>query len=240
MGRRQLPPLHRPAVSDAPPPLVMVTPGPPRGSVIFLHGLGADGRDFSDLPSWLGLPGLRYVFPHAPIRPVSLNGGIPMRAWFDLGGLTEEAEFDREGLEESVEMVARLLEAERERAIVPTSIVLGGFSQGGAVALYAALTRGWPLAGVVGLSTFLPTLPAPREEERPVPVFLAHGRSDPIVAYRLGEETGRRLRGRGHEVRWWTHAGGHTVDPGELAALAAWIAARLPPPRTGGEAASRR
>jgi phospholipase/carboxylesterase len=214
-------------VPDVPPPLVVEPDAPARVAVIFLHGLGADGRDFADFPALLGLHGVRYVFPHAPVRPVTLNGGLPMRAWFDIVRLVPGGGFDRAGMEESVRTVERLLGEEAAHGVPAEKTILGGFSQGGAVALYAALTRGWPLAGAVGLSTFLPSGLPRAETPRPVPVFLAHGRTDPVVDFRLGEETRDALLRSGHDVLWWTHGGGHTVDRDEIDALARWIGRRL-------------
>ena len=212
---------------DVPPPLVVEPAQPARATVIFFHGLGADGSDFADFPALLGLRAVRYVFPHAPVRPVTLNGGLPMRAWFDIARLAPGGRFDRAGLEESVRGVEALLAVEEARGIPTGRTILGGFSQGGAVALYAALTRGLPLAGVVALSTFLPMEIPRAEATRVVPVFLGHGRADPVVDFRLGEETRDVLLGFGHEVRWWTHAGGHTVDREETRAMARWLEEKL-------------
>lgn len=220
-------PLPEGPVSTVPPPLVVEPRAPTRATVIFLHGLGADGTDFSDFPDLLGCPDVRYVFPHAPRRPVTLNGGLAMRAWFDIARLAPGGEFDRAGLEESVRTVADLLAREEARGIPAARTILGGFSQGGAVALYAALTRGWPLAGTVALSTFLPGGIPRAETTTRVPVFLAHGRADPVVDIRLGEKTRDELLGHGHEVLWWTHEGGHTVNREEIAAIADWIGERL-------------
>lgn len=214
-------------MSTVSPPLIVEPRDQARAAVIFLHGLGADGSDFADFPARLGLSGVRYLFPHAPVRAVTLNAGARMRAWFDIARLGPGSGIDTAGLEESVATVDALLRAVGERGVPVEKTILGGFSQGGAVALYAALTRGWPLAGVVALSTFLPAgLPRP-SGARPVAVFLAHGRADPVVDVRLGVATRDALLRSGHEVRWWTHEDGHAVDGEEIRAIAAWMAERF-------------
>ncbi|RMD79744.1 MAG: carboxylesterase [Gammaproteobacteria bacterium] len=201
---------------------------PVRASVIWLHGLGADGHDLAGAAPLLGpLPGVRLRFPHAPIRPVTVNGGLPMRAWYDVPSPDLLAEEDAAGLEASARRVLGWVVEERAAGIPGEAVALAGFSQGAAVSLLAALLEAGPLAGVAALSGYLPRcaealLPGPPRE-----VFLAHGSEDPVVPFALGRRARRLLEGAGHRVLWWPFPGPHTVTPEELAALGAWLRRRL-------------
>ncbi len=198
-------------------------PGDARHSIIWLHGLGADGHDFEPIVPELALPDVRYVFPHAPVRPVTLNNGYRMRAWFDLQGIDRKGPLDREGLEASMRLVEGLIAREIERGVPAERIVLAGFSQGGALALCVALTTAHRLAAVIGLSTFLmdPEVAGlePADANRATPFFLAHGRQDPVVPFEFGLATRDWLAAQGFNVSWHEYDMPHTVSPQEVAAL---------------------
>lgn len=198
----------------------------PAAAVIWLHGLGADGNDFVPIVPELRIAATRFVFPHAPVRPVTLNNGIPMRAWFDLTTLdhAHADALDRRGLGQSIEAVGRLIAREGERGIDPSRIVIAGFSQGGALALAAALGHSRKLAGIIGLSTWAPFAAPPQEAtNHSTPVFLAHGQFDPVVAPALGVETRDKLREAGMEVEWHTYPMPHAVCAEEIEAIGAFL-----------------
>jgi phospholipase/carboxylesterase len=199
---------------------------PARHAVIWLHGLGADGHDFEPIVPELKLPevlAVLFVFPHAPVRPVTMNGGLPMRAWFDLAGLDLSAPVDRVGLDAARVAVEGLIRRENERGIPTERIVLAGFSQGGAVALYAGLSYSERLAGIMGLSTFLADDFEIHAANRKTPVFMAHGLADNVVAFRFGEHTRDRLGARGQPVQWHGYPMAHAVCPAEIGDIRAWM-----------------
>lgn len=206
----------------------------PQGSVIWLHGLGADGHDFEPIVPELRLAGnlsLRFVFPHAPVRPVTINGGMAMRAWFDIIALDRHGPHDEKGLRDSVAMLDALIEQEVARGIPGDRIVLAGFSQGGAVATYAAMTRSSPLAGLMALSTYLP-LPAavqealkddPDGQPRDLPVFMAHGTMDAVLPFGLGQESREVISALGFSVGWHEYPMAHAVCAEEIADIRRWL-----------------
>jgi phospholipase/carboxylesterase len=201
-----------------------------RSAVIWLHGLGADGHDFVPIVPLLGLEkaGVRFVFPHAPSIPVTLNMGLVMRAWYDLNALDESARVDRAGLDRSVDAIRVLVDRERERGIPSQRILLAGFSQGGSVALRVALTSEEGLAGVAALSTYLIDATHPGAEGgRGLRIFQAHGTYDAVVPYAWGVKTRDRLRELGGEVTWKSYPMEHAVCPEEIEDLAAWMKERL-------------
>ena len=210
---------------------VEVETGPdPAGAVIWLHGLGADGHDFEPaVPSLApaGGPALRFVFPHAPVRPVTLNAGMPMRAWYDLVGLDRHAPEDEAGLRRSDAAIRALIRRENARGITTGHIVLAGFSQGGALALYTALRLPERLAGAIGLSCYLPLAAGLRTERhsanQATPLFLAHGAQDPVVDLQLGEASRDLLVAAGYRPEWHPYAMGHEVCAEELSAVAAFL-----------------
>ncbi|HTT06592.1 MAG TPA: alpha/beta hydrolase-fold protein, partial [Steroidobacteraceae bacterium] len=187
---------------------VEIDTGPsPSAAVIWLHGLGADGHDFEPIVPDLvarGERALRFVFPHAPIRPVTLNSGMPMRAWYDILGLHREAEQDEAGLRSSEARVQALIGAQQAQGIPAARIVLAGFSQGGAMALYSALRYPERLAGIVGLSCYLPMVASLASERHSAneatPILLAHGEFDSIVDPSYGEATRALLERAGYRV----------------------------------------
>ncbi len=204
--------------------------GPVRATVIWLHGLGADGYDFVGAVPLLGaLPGVRFRFPHAPVRPVTINGGLPMRAWYDIASPDLLAEEDAAGLEASARALQERVAEEETDGVPGERVFLAGFSQGGAVALLAALRHPGPLAGVVALSTYLPRCAEGALPSGPREVFLAHGEEDPVVPWALGLRARQLLEEAGHRVRWWPFRGAHTVTPEELAAVGDWLRERLGP-----------
>jgi phospholipase/carboxylesterase len=216
-------------------PCVEVEPASPaRATVLFLHGLGADGHDFEPLVPYLGLPrghGVRFVFPHAPSRPVTVNQGMIMPAWFDIRGLDLAQAPDAHGIETSSRLIRTLLEREAERGIPPQRTVLAGFSQGGAMALQVGLTHPHRLAGILGLSCYLPMPDRVRGEDakanRQTPIFLGHGTEDDIVPLARGEAGRAALLALGYSVEWRTYPMAHQVDAQEIVDLGEWIGERL-------------
>jgi phospholipase/carboxylesterase len=209
---------------------------PADATVIWLHGLGADGHDFVPIVPELGLPpghGLRFIFPHAPVRPVSLNGGLPMRAWYDILGLDRHARQDAQGIRAAEGLVQGVIAAEQARGIAPGRVVLAGFSQGGAIALHAGLRLPQRLAGVLALSTYLP-LPDSLAAEasaanRDVPILMCHGEFDPVLDPALGEQSCALLRQAGYSVDWRSYPMQHQVCAEEIAVIGQWLRQRLPP-----------
>lgn len=204
-------------------------------AVIWLHGLGADGFDFVPLIPELGLPAdaaVRFVFPHAPIRPVTINGGFPLRAWYDIYGLSEGDPEDEAGLRESARRIDGAIDAQIAAGIDPQRIVLAGFSQGGAVALHCALRYPRTLAGLIALSTYLPLYPRVAGQahaaNRRLPILLAHGQFDPIVAFKWGQDTRRELENLGYAIEWHAYPMQHEVCAEEVEAIAAFLRRVLP------------
>ena len=198
----------------------------PRAVLVWLHGLGASGHDFvplvSELPLPDGLP-LRFVFPHAPERPITLNGGMRMRGWYDILGLTRDTPEDRAGLVAGAGRVERLIEAERAR-YPGLPILLGGFSQGGALALYCGLRRQTDLAALIGLACYLPLAgETPAAQDPPPPVFWGHGRDDDLVPAAWGREGCALLSELGYPVTWREYPLGHSVSPAQLVDLGEFI-----------------
>lgn len=194
------------------------------GSVIWLHGLGADGHDFEPIIPELALP-LRYVFPHAPVRPVTMNGGLPMRAWFDLYASTRETRVDDAGIAEARAAVTALVDREIERGTPAERVVLAGFSQGGALALAAGLAYPSPLAAIVSLSAWLPPAYANvASTQATTPMFIAHGIYDQVVEASLGRATHATLVARGCAAEWHEYPMEHQVAAQEIADLRAFLA----------------
>jgi phospholipase/carboxylesterase len=206
----------------------------PTYSIIWLHGLGADGHDFAPIvpdlvdPAW---PPLRFVFPHAPVRPVTLNNGVPMRAWYDIAGFDLLTRQDEAGVRASIAAVEALIARENGRGVPSQHIVLAGFSQGGAVALAAGLRHARTLAGIVALSTYVPIHASLALERDPAnattPIFFAHGSADPVVALQRGVDSRNLLQALGYAVDWHTYPMGHAVCAQEIADLRAWLGHRL-------------
>jgi phospholipase/carboxylesterase len=215
---------------SAPDAIEIETAPTPRASVIWLHGLGADGHDFEPIVPELRLPAtlpVRFVFPHAPMRAVTINGGMVMRAWYDVvdaGGARREVE---PGVRESQHRIETLIERERSRAIPAAAIVLAGFSQGGAMALHAGLRHAEPLAGILALSCFLPladTLAAEASAaNRETPIFMAHGTHDPLIPLARGVQVRDLVTALGYRVSWHQYPMPHAVCAEEIADIALWL-----------------
>ena len=211
------------------PECVEVTTGEnPVGSVIWLHGLGADGHDFEPIVPELHLPAelpLRFVFPHAPVRPVTINGGMAMRAWYDIVSLDAEGRADAAGVHESTAILEKLVAREIERGISADKIVIAGFSMGGAIAINTALHTKENLAGMMALSTYLP-LPSEvegSESSRDLPVFMAHGSFDPMLPMQWGKLSAERLSETGFTVEWHEYPIVHAVSPEEIRDIREWL-----------------
>ena len=210
---------------------VEVETGPePSATVIWMHGLGADGHDFEPIVPELVRPGeraLRFVFPHAPVRPVTLNNGYRMRAWYDIASLERRAAQDEAGIRASHAIVEELIRRENERGIRSERIVLAGFSQGGAMAIYSGIRYPEKLAGIMGLSCYMLLESRLANEKvaanQATPIFLGHGTQDPVVSPILGQETRQLLEQEGYAVAWHSYPMPHSVCPQEVADIAAWL-----------------
>ncbi len=206
----------------------------PQWSIIWLHGLGADGHDFAPIvpelvrPHW---PALRFVFPHAPKRPVSINNGMPMRAWYDIVSMDFRSRADAAGVAESVAQVEALIAREQARGIPLERILLAGFSQGGAITLSVGLRRRERLAGLIALSTYLPEVDAAAAQlvdgANAQPVFMAHGSADPVIPVQIAEHSLQVLQQLGFEVQWQRYPMAHQVCAEEISALGDWMQARF-------------
>jgi phospholipase/carboxylesterase len=215
------------------PSVEVTTGGSVRSSVIWLHGLGANGHDFEPIVPHLGLEGLgaRFIFPHAPKRAVTINMGLIMPAWYDVGSSEIGRDTDERGLNDSAAEVEALIARERERGVGANRILLAGFSQGGVVALHAGLRHKETLAGIMALSCYLPAISGEREEQAAanasIPIFVAHGTDDPMIPIEMGEAARDRLQELGHPVIWRPYEMQHEVCPEEIADIGVWLRARF-------------
>ena len=197
--------------------------------MVWLHGLGADGHDFVDIVPMLGLKAIptRFVFPHAPMRPVTINGGAVMRAWYDVrgdGGVRRE---DEAGVRESQQRVEALIAREKSRGIATRRIVVAGFSQGGAMVLQTGLRHPERLAGIMALSCFLPLTDKVAAEVNPanrdVPIFMAHGTQDPLIPMARARQAHDLLTSLGYRIEWHEYPIPHSVSPAEIRDISAWL-----------------
>jgi phospholipase/carboxylesterase len=202
----------------------------PDAAVVWLHGLGADGHDFAPIVPELKLPtelAVRFIFPHAPMQPVTINNGYVMRAWYDIVGTDITAKQDREGILKAGQLLAAFADAQIANGISPERIVLAGFSQGGAIALHTGLRYPKRLGGVLALSTYLPlaeSLPAQASDaNKNVPIMMAHGEHDPIVPYHAGLSSRDFLLQLGYSVDWSSYAMEHSVCMEEIAHIGEWL-----------------
>ncbi|HTS22794.1 MAG TPA: alpha/beta fold hydrolase [Casimicrobiaceae bacterium] len=212
------------------PCIEIETAANPNAAVIWLHGLGADGNDFVPIVPELGLPrtlAARFVFPHAPVRPVTINNGMRMRAWYDISAADFNRRADLGGVRASSSALGRLIEREAGRGIAAERIVLAGFSQGGAIALYAGVRYPQRLAGIMVLSSYLVDAEALASEasaaNRSVPIFMAHGTADPVVQFQWGETSKRLLEAQGYAVEWHSYRMEHSVCLEEVHSIGAWL-----------------
>ena len=200
--------------------------------MIWLHGLGADGHDFVPIVEELGLPAdlaVRFVFPHAPVRPVAINNGMRMRAWYDIA--PDMRRQDEAGIRESARTVEGHLQREIAAGVPSERLVLAGFSQGGAITLHAGVRNGQPLAGLLALSTYLPLPEAYAAERNPArkdtPILMCHGQHDPMLPLQLGAWSRDVLRQDGYAVDWREYPMAHQVCAEQIADIGAWLGARL-------------
>jgi phospholipase/carboxylesterase len=217
-------------VSEVLPCIELETGANPTASVIWLHGLGADGNDFVPIVPELRLPAtlpLRFVFPHAPVRAVTINNGVRMRAWYDISAADLNNRADLMGVRQSQRQVEALVEREVTRGVAAARIVLAGFSQGGAIALYTGIRHAQRLAGIIALSTYLVAADRLSVEaagiNRSLPIFMGHGTADPIVRFEWGDASRRALEASGYRVDWHTYDMEHSVCIEEIQAVSAWL-----------------
>jgi phospholipase/carboxylesterase len=206
----------------------------PAWTVLWLHGLGADGNDFAPIVPELvreDWPALRFVFPHAPEREVTINGGLRMRAWYDIRDANLASRADEAGVEQSIRQVEALIAREAARGVPASRLVLAGFSQGGAITLAAGLRRTEPLAGLIALSAYLPMIERAASDTTPQavgqPLFMGHGAQDPVVPYAAGEYSAAALRRLGFSVDWHRYPMPHSVCAEEIRDLAIWLSQRF-------------
>ena len=211
---------------------VVLEPGSgvaPNASVIWLHGLGADGHDFVPLVPQLRLPEgcePRFVFPHAPVQAVTINNGMRMRAWYDILGFSPDEREDEPGIRRSVALVEELIRGEEGTGIAPNRIVIAGFSQGGAIALHSGLRHAETLAGILSLSAWLPlrkTIGEASHANARTPILMCHGTHDPVVPIELAEASRAVLTARGFAVEWKTYPLQHQVGAQEVIDICAWL-----------------
>jgi len=219
-------------MSEVLPHITLQTGKNPTYSIIWLHGLGANGADFVPIVDEIELPhAVRYIFPHAPKRPVTLNGGFIMPAWYDIRSEDIGAAQDVAGIHASQRAVEALIAQEIAAGIAPSHLFLAGFSQGGAIALHCGLRSTQELGGIVALSTYLPLADTVAAEKQAItaqiPIFMAHGRSDPIVPFALGKASRDILSTLGYSVEWHEYAMPHTVCMEEIKAIEGWLRARM-------------
>ena len=206
----------------------------PDAAVIWLHGLGADGNDFVPIVEQLQLPDemtIRFIFPHAPVRPITLNQGYAMRGWYDLYGISPGDPEDETGINETSQNIEQLCQFQQHDGIDSRRIIIAGFSQGGAIALHCGLRYPQPLAGILALSTYLCLPDKLAEEIGPhactTPVFMAHGKQDDVLAYEFGQLSKERLLAQHIPVEWHSYDMAHSVSMPEIIDIGRWLTARL-------------
>ena len=208
--------------------------GTPRACIIWLHGLGADGHDFEPLIPQLDIVdrlGVRVVLPHAPYRPVTINGGMEMPAWYDIRAADFQQGQDSAGIQESGRQLRELIQREVDSGIPAEHILLAGFSQGGAIVLHAGLRYPQPLAGILALSTYVPLADSLATEataaNSQVPILMAHGMQDPVVPVKLALQSRDLLTALGYQVSWHSYPMPHAVCPEEISDVRDWLQQRL-------------
>jgi phospholipase/carboxylesterase len=221
-------------IHESPEAVVIEPASRARAAVIWLHGLGADGHDFVPIVPELGLPddhGIRFVFPHAPVRPVTINNGMKMRAWYDILSLSKMNRQDDTGIRASEKIVHGHIQRALDDGIAANKIIIAGFSQGGAVTLHTALRYPQTLGGVLALSTYLPLADQLAGEasaaNRATPILMCHGEFDPVLPYLLGENSCEILRSEGYAVDWRKYPMQHQVCAEEIEVIGHWLQQRL-------------
>ena len=215
-------------------PCIEIGPSNADASIIWLHGLGADGHDFEPIVPELGLPAslkLRFIFPHAPSMPVTINNGMVMPAWYDIRAMQIDANTDEAGIRHSAQQLEDLIEREIERGVASERIILAGFSQGGAIVLHTGLRYPKPLAGIMALSTYLPLAHLLEQEcdtaNQRISIFMAHGNDDPVVPLMLAEKSKLHLEAQGYRPEFRVYPMPHSVCQAEIADMASWVQQRL-------------
>lgn len=214
------------------PHITLETGVSPKCSIIWLHGLGADGEDFVSVAEEMSLPvAVRFLFPHAPKRPVTVNGGLIMRAWYDIIAPDITVQQDVMGIHASQAAIELLIVQEKQRGIAADNIFLAGFSQGGAIALHTGLRHESRLGGILALSTYLPLAEMLLSEAsvaaRGTPIFMAHGKNDPIVTFARGKNSADTLQKLGYPVDWHEYVMPHSVCLEEVCDIQAWLGVKL-------------
>jgi phospholipase/carboxylesterase len=204
----------------------------PKHSLIWLHGLGADGEDFVDVAGMIKLPvPMRYIFPHAPKAPVTINGGFVMRSWYDIADIDIGAKQDAGGIRASQAEIEKFIAQEKSRGIAEENIFIAGFSQGGAIALHTGLRHPARLGGILALSTYLPLADTLSQEvslsAKNTPIFFAHGKHDSVVPYALGKLSADKLQQLGYLTEWHEYAMPHSVVNEEISDIENWLTERL-------------
>jgi phospholipase/carboxylesterase len=214
------------------PHIVLDRGNAPKHSIIWLHGLGAGGEDFVEVAEMINLPlAMRYIFPHAPKSPVTINGGFIMPSWYDIADIDIAAKQDAAGIRASQAEIEKFIAQEIARGVSTENIFLAGFSQGGAIALHTGLRHPGRLGGIVALSTYLPLAENLSQEvslsATKTPIFFGHGRHDPVVPYSLGKMSADKLQQHGFQVDWHEYAMPHSVNEDEIRDIEKWLTARL-------------
>ncbi len=212
------------------PAIEINPPGIIHASVIWLHGLGADGHDFEPIVPELGVMeelGVRFILPHAPTRPVTINQGCVMRAWYDIVDPNFSSHVDEQGIRESQQLIDALVRHERDRGIPSERIILAGFSQGGVIALEVGSRYKETLGGIIALSTYIPLHKQFPDARCNQPVFMGHGIMDPVIPIFLGEQGRDTLQSKAYQVQWQTYPMQHSVCPEEITHIGKWLLSRL-------------
>jgi phospholipase/carboxylesterase len=214
------------------PHIVLDRGNAPKHSIIWLHGLGADGEDFVSVAEHMNLPvPMRYIFPHAPKQAVTINGGFVMRSWYDIVDIDIGAKQDAAGIHASQLEIEKFITQEKARGISEENIFLAGFSQGGAIALHTGLRHPARLGGIIAMSTYLPLADTLSQEvslsAKNTPIFFAHGRHDPVVPYSLGKLSSDKLQQHGYHIDWHEYAMPHSVNENEIDDIEHWLTQRL-------------
>ena len=209
--------------------ITVETDAEPTAAVIWLHGLGADGHDFEAIVPELdltGAPPIRFIFPHAPMRSVTINHGMVMRAWYDILELNIDRKIDHEGLEESAALIGRLIADQISAGIPADRIILAGFSQGGAMTYHVGLPHDPPLGGLMVLSAYLAD-PQVANQSGSVPLLCCHGNLDPVVPHALGKSSADRLQELGWPIEWHDYMAPHGLHPDQIGDISRWLVDRL-------------